>query len=255
MTTQTITLNGAPAHVELTGRGAPLLLIGGAVPAGWAEPLVRELAPSRLVVNYDYRAPDGWSGTPQPRSQLALGADAVAVLDALDIADADLLGYSRGAVAAYSAAARMPSRVRRLILLAPVAPFPDTLVVQSTFSLPEDPDQIMELLTQSVFSKAFIIANTEETRAMTAAVMQHRASVVRVDRSEEQPLPDRAEVTQSTLIITAGADQMVEGTHSLRLQRAIPHSRVAIIEDASHMVPYERPAEVARLIDEFLDED
>lgn len=214
---------------------------------------MRELGASRRVISFDYRAEYEWQGTPEPRTQKELGTDALALLDALGIDAADLLGYSRGAVAAYAAAVAAPSRVRSLVLLAPVAPFPDTLVVDAP-PMPDGPTMPMEVLARAVFSDDYVAAHAAEATAVTALVMKEHAGVVRVPRNREVPFPDRVDIEQPTLIITAGADRMVEATQSARLARAIPHARSVRIEGGSHMVAYERPHEVARIIDAFAED-
>lgn len=254
MTIINVSLNGAPAHVEVAGSGSPpLLLIGGAVPPGWADGLIAELDPTRQTIYFDYRCPPGWMERPDPRTQVALGSDAIAVLDHLGVESAHVLGYSRGAVAAYSAALEAPDRIRTVVLLAPVAPFRDMLDEPSP-PLPADLDQMMDLMTRAAFSDAFIDEHPVESRAMTQAVIDNEATVVRVSREEEQALPDDRPVVQPTLIITAGADRLVDRAHSDRLLHAVPGARHTIIEGGSHLVAFERPAEVARTIESFLAE-
>lgn len=254
MTTTNLLLHGAPAHVEVAGRGdPPLLLIGGAVPPGWADGLIQELSPARRIISFDYRPPDGWAGAPEPRTQVALSRDALAVLDHLQIDLADVLGYSRGAVAAYAAAFHAPGRVRSLVLLAPIAPFADLLIGPSP-ALPDDPGSLTALLTRAAFSDAFIETHPQEAAAMTAAVMENHATVIRVSREEEEPVPEHPEISQPVLIITAGGDRLVDQAHSARLLGAVRQSQHILIEGGSHMVAFERPAAVAHAIGSFLTE-
>jgi len=250
----TLSLDGVPAHVETAGRGSPpLLVIGGAVPPGWADGMIAQLAVTRRVVYFDYREPPGWSGQPSRRTQVALAADAFAVLDHLQIETADVLGYSRGAVAAYAAAFEEPQRVRRLVLLAPVAPYEDMLIEPSA-PLPADREQLMDVLTRAAFTDRFVNQHPSVARALTQAVMTNKGTVVRVERNEEQPLPDHPAVRHPTLIITAGADRIVDRAHSVRLLEAIPRARHVVIEGGSHLVVFERPVDVARAIESFLSE-
>lgn len=115
---QVLEVRGLRVAVSVAGRGDPLLVINGMTRplASW-EPLTR-LLPGRTVVSFD--APGvGASPTPVlPLSIPALAALAAAVLDALGLADADVLGFSHGGAVAQQLALDLPARVRRLVLAA-----------------------------------------------------------------------------------------------------------------------------------------
>ena len=114
-----LTLNGQRYHIHEAGSGPPLLLLHGFSGSGadWA-PLLTALA-------RDYRllAPDllGHGASAAPASPARYGmdraaADLVALLDALDIARAHLLGYSMGGRLALYLACRYPQRWGALFL-------------------------------------------------------------------------------------------------------------------------------------------
>lgn len=94
---------GLRIHVQIWGSGRPIVLVHGWgvdsdrnwVLPGWVE----SLRASRMVVALDVRG-HGLSDKPvdpQAYTYGAMSADVVAVLDHLDIARADFLGYSMGA--------------------------------------------------------------------------------------------------------------------------------------------------------------
>jgi pimeloyl-ACP methyl ester carboxylesterase len=103
------------------GTGSPLLCIHG---LGGTKismlPLIRALAGSRRVIALDL---PGFGESVKPlrnRYDAAEFATAVvAVLDALDLPEVDLLGHSLGGRIALEVALREPDRVRRLILMTP----------------------------------------------------------------------------------------------------------------------------------------
>jgi pimeloyl-ACP methyl ester carboxylesterase len=117
--------DGRVVAVEVIGGNdaAPVLLCHGLadsrLAAHWFGPAARELG-LRVI------APDrpGTGGTdPRRLSVLADWAeDATMVLDALQVASAALLGISGGGPFAAACAARIPGRVRRLILVSPLGP-------------------------------------------------------------------------------------------------------------------------------------
>jgi pimeloyl-ACP methyl ester carboxylesterase len=116
--TRTVSRDGARLHVEVEGRGEPVLLLhGGLGHLGWFDELRRHLAArGRQVVLVDTRGM-GRSSLGASLSYAAQEADAIAVLDALGLGRVDLIGFSDGGIVGYRLAARADSRVRRLVTI------------------------------------------------------------------------------------------------------------------------------------------
>jgi len=114
---QQLRVRGLNIALRVQGDGDPLLLINGMTrPLRSWEPFVGELS-RRTVVSFD--APGvGDSPTPiLPLSISALAALAAAVLDAVGLDDADVLGFSHGGAVAQQLACDHAARVRRLVLI------------------------------------------------------------------------------------------------------------------------------------------
>ncbi|TXG92489.1 alpha/beta fold hydrolase [Rhodococcus rhodnii] len=114
-------VDGVEIAYEASGSGDPLVLLHGSAlsRAIWRGlGYVRALRDTHRVVLVDLRG-HGRSGKPTAPEAYAMGtvtADVAAVLDALDIARADVFGYSFGGRTALSLATEHPDRVRRLVL-------------------------------------------------------------------------------------------------------------------------------------------
>lgn len=241
---------GKPTTVEVAGEGAPILIIGGAVPTLWANGLRDELvARGHRVVNYDYRAEE--QAEPEGRTALRQVDDALAVMAACGLETPVVLGYSRGAVTAFALAYHHPDLVDRLVLLAPVAPFADVLTDVDPPELPDDPAEMLELFTREVFSPAYIDAHPQEVRGFMFTMSSAPAHVARVARRREEALSDTATVTCPTLLLVASEDQTVGEEHAARLQQAIRSATRIDLPGASHAVPIEEPERVALLVHEF----
>ena len=81
----------------------------------WDPALIDALAQNRRVVTFDNAGVGGSTGTtPDTIEQMA--RDAIAFLAAMQISQADLLGFSIGSFVAQEIALRRPALVRRLIL-------------------------------------------------------------------------------------------------------------------------------------------
>ena len=111
-------------HVRRAGHGAgqaPLVVLptGGGSSAQFA-PVVTGLARDRDVVAVDYRG-NGLSSRPDgPVTIESLARDTLALLDALDIATADIWGSHTGALVGLELAVLAPDRVGRVVLEGPV---------------------------------------------------------------------------------------------------------------------------------------
>ncbi|HEX6221579.1 MAG TPA: alpha/beta hydrolase [Acidimicrobiia bacterium] len=103
--------------------GVPILLVHGLAGASLTEwyQVAPKLAVNRRVIMVDHRG-HGLSALGDTRFEVEDDADDLAgVLDDLDVAQVDVVGYSMGGVIAQSFARRHPGRVRKLVLIATFA--------------------------------------------------------------------------------------------------------------------------------------
>lgn len=116
-TTHTLPVDGGTLYYEVRGSGPVIVLTASPMDARIFEPLAGLLARDHTVVTHDSRGinrsrlddPDGPS-TPELRAD-----DLAALLDALGVAEADVVGSSGGAVAGLALVARHPGRVRTFV--------------------------------------------------------------------------------------------------------------------------------------------
>ena len=102
-----------------SGTGEPLLLImgtGGSL--GFWEPLIAPFADRHRVIAYDNRGLGQSDRGEEHITMASLAADAAALLDALEIKRAHVLGWSLGSAVAQELALAHPDRVGGLILYA-----------------------------------------------------------------------------------------------------------------------------------------
>lgn len=241
---------GMPARAEVAGRGPALVMVGAAVSMAWTRPYCATVAElGYRVLNFDYQVPDGWVGEPEPRSSLDQVEDVIMVMVAAGFARAHVVGISRGAITAFGLAARRPELVETLTLACPVAGFADTIYKELQIPPGEDGADRMTVVLQTVFSSEFLGTNLEEAKALLRAPS---GTVVRLERSEEDPFADGDQVVAPTLVLEAGADQVVQAEHPARYLAAIPNSKHVRIEAASHVWPTEQPAKFARIVADFV---
>src|SRR5260370_29044734 len=103
---------------ERSGSGPPLLAIMGmsGTALHWGEPFLAPLREDFEVIVYDHRGVGDSSPLQGPTSIVELAQDAAALLDALEIDSAHVLGISMGGMIAQELALAHPERVRTLTL-------------------------------------------------------------------------------------------------------------------------------------------
>ena len=109
--------NGIDYAYRDVGEGVPLVLLQhfrGNLD-NWDPALIDALAPGRRVVTFDNAGVGGSTGT-TPGTIGQMATDAIAFLDAMELAEVDVLGFSIGSFVAQEIALIRPSAVRRLVL-------------------------------------------------------------------------------------------------------------------------------------------
>lgn len=120
----TVSVPGGELTVgQWPGTGTPVLAIHGITANHLAWGMVAPLVPGPVVAP-DLRGRGGSGSLPGPYGMAAHAADCVAVLDALGIEQAIVVGHSMGGFVASVLAHRFPERVERLVLVDGGAPFP-----------------------------------------------------------------------------------------------------------------------------------
>ena len=112
-----VQLNGVRLYYETSGDGDPLLLVPGFSNGLWIWfKQVEELARRFRVVAFDPRGVARSGGRDEPFTIADLADDVAALLDALDVESAHVLGASFGGFVAQEFALRYPARTRSLVL-------------------------------------------------------------------------------------------------------------------------------------------
>ncbi len=111
--------DGVSLYYEIEGQGPPLMLIAGTASdsASWA-PLVAALSSRFTLVRPDNRSTGRTRPTEAPLSVELWAEDALALLAELGLGPAAVVGHSLGGLIALQMAAKAPSQVSRLGLLA-----------------------------------------------------------------------------------------------------------------------------------------
>lgn len=261
--------SGSHVNVELRGEGPPVVLVHG-LPSNvgdWAE-LPDLLAGLHLrAVAYD-RVGFGLSSRPEPapgRYTYASSARELgALLDALGIGAANLVGWSYGGGIGIRFASEHPDRVERLVLLssAGVVESGGGLVdafLSSAFLLewvagvrPLGRSVVTHMMADAFSGAAAVPPGwIDRTRAMLALPGTLRSLATEVAREREVALePER--IRAPTLVICGSADELTPLAVSEDLARRIEAARLEVVAGGSHMLPATHAEQLARTIAEFV---
>jgi pimeloyl-ACP methyl ester carboxylesterase len=234
-------------------------LIQGLGYGRWSwEQVVPALAERYRVLWFDNRG-IGDSDKPEgPYTAKLMAADALQVLDEAGVDRAHVLGASLGGMIAQELAAGTPERVDNLVLCcttpggAAAVPMPEVTVklfAEAPTLAPEvalrrfvenalAADASAELI-QELYDRR--IANPPDPtgwQAQAAAGLGFAG----IDRTIAAP----------TLIVTGTEDNVVDPNNSDVLAERIPGAEVQRIDNAGHLVFWERPDAFVRIISEFL---
>ena len=233
----------------------------------WDPALIDALASGRRVITFDNVGVGGSSGsTPDTIEQMA--RDAVAFMAALDISEADLLGFSIGSFVAQQVALTRPAIVRRMIL-ASSAPqgaagmhgwAPDVIgAVGTPQTSPEE--YLGVFFTQSPASQRSgqealnrMYARTEDRD--TATTWETREA--QYDAVCTWGIPDHAGLQRLSalglpvFVANGDSDPMILPHYSYLLAGLIPQAQVKIYPDAAHGFLFQHHAEFAADVEAFL---
>jgi pimeloyl-ACP methyl ester carboxylesterase len=250
-----------------SGAGDPVLLLNGGLMtiAAW-EPIASALQPRYRVVRCDFRG-QLLSPGPAPETIADHAADVTAVLDALGIESAHVVGTSFGALVGLALAATAPTRVRSLVAGTTTARMTD-LEWQAALPLLDacraaargtgDGGRIIDLIAPVTYSTRFLETNRDMLAARRALVstlpsayFAGAAGIVGLLKDLDlRPLLPAIDCP--TLVLAAGDDRTFPLAHSEALAAAIRGARLDVLAGAPHGVFVEDPARVVPAIARFL---
>lgn len=265
---QSVIAAGVRTNLHDLGNGPPVLLIHGSGPgvSAWANwrLVMPELAKQARVL-----APDmvGFGFTDRPAGQAytmdAWVAQAVGVLDALDIEQADLVGNSFGGGLALALAIRHPRRVRRLVLMGSVGvPFPITPGLDAVWGYQPSFETMRRLMGIFAFDRNLVsdeLAQLRYEASIRPGFQESFAAMFPAPRQrwvDAMVSPEAAirALPHQTLVVHGREDQVIPLANSLKLAELIPRSQLHVYGQCGHWTQIEHAARFAQLVGSFLAE-
>lgn len=257
---------GGRLFVVDEGEGPPILLLHAGIAAlqAW-DTLVPELiAAGYRTIRYDLR---GFGRSETQVVPFSNRADAIAVLDALGVGRACLVGNSMGGQIAIDTAVEYPDRVAALVALgAGLGGFdgsltPEELEVEEAVEALEAAGDIEALVAAQVrlWGDGVLAPEGRMAEPARSQLVELVRGAADPDRPRGTPIPldppaaGRVGALAIAVVAVVGA---LDETYAIQvaehLGTAAPHGRTVILPDVAHMIAMERPVETARLIAETL---
>jgi pimeloyl-ACP methyl ester carboxylesterase len=263
-----VTVNDINLYYEIHGSGDPLVLINGLGYDLWMwHRMVPGLAEQFQVLIFDNRGAGRSEKPAGPYSAQMLAADLAALLEALDIEQAAVMGHSMGGFVAQALVLSRPDLVSQLILSATNFGGPNHIPVtqEALVVLMDTQADPIERLRRGIIvscAPGFAEANPELVEAWIAhrvempldpvgyqAQLAIGLSLSTVEASFELRLK---EVRAPTLILFGEHDKVVPPGNAQLLASEIGGSMTTLLPGAGHFFPLEVPGLANETIINFL---
>jgi pimeloyl-ACP methyl ester carboxylesterase len=273
-------------HHTYGGKGSPVLLIHGLGSSGYIE--WRFTMPA-LSGSHRVFAPDlpGFGRSQKPRARYGIRYFARVLdryLEGRRLGSAAVVGTSLGGRIALELALEYPERVRRLVLVNSLGlGRPQLQFYYPLMMLPRVGEAVMGVARGALrwapptvirrVAARYTGASSDLAETMTDEYLGHLREMYSEDgypraylatvRSLAQPealfgsydlTPELKRIEAPTLFVWGASDPLFPLEHATRAHRALPGSRLTVIEGAGHTPQAERPEEFNRTLAKFLGE-
>ena len=270
-TSRTIQALGSTVHYHDVGQGPPVIFLHAWGPGSTAWALWHKVL-ARLGNDFHCLAVDSpnYAKTGPvylDESLYYMQADAAAaVMDALGIEKAAIVGASQGGQSALTFAGKYPDRVEKLVFggnhlgttggdyLLGLSNEEGIRIAYPALSDPT-PENMRRYLEMCVFDKTLV---TDELIEYLAKYHTARPDLAEA-RAKMQYGPrhdlteDMLNITAPTMIVWGRNDRTCGVEIGIRAMNLIRDSRMVILKNTGHWAPFERPNEYADLLKAFLD--
>ena len=222
--------NGISMHYAVYGQGSPVILLhGGLANADYWGNQVKALAPHHTVIVMDSRGHGRSTRDSRPYGYDLMADDVVALMDALKVPKADIVGWSDGAILGLDLAIRYPDRVGKIFAFAAntvTSGIKDGVEKNPTFA-------------------AFIARAGHEYEAYSATPKEYDAFVAQISKMwASQPNWTDAQlkaITASVLVVDGDHDEAIKRGHTEYIASTIARAGLLILPNASHFAFLQDP--------------
>ena len=250
-----VNVNGMRMYYEVSGRGAPLVVLHGAyMNIADMGAIIPKLARTHRVYALEFQGHGRTTDIDRPITYPSLADDVAAFMEAVGLQRADVFGYSMGAMAGLQLAIRHPAKVNKLVFAGGAYDFEGW---QPEFKA-AIPQQTAEMMLQTPFAKKYpkLAANPKGFPDLARKVVA----------LQKEPMAWESDVKAlklPVLIIGGDADgatlehyvqmfRLLGGGVMGDQGKALPASRLAILPATSHTAIITQADLLQALIEPFL---
>jgi pimeloyl-ACP methyl ester carboxylesterase len=270
--TQFVTANGTRYAYRRFGaeNGTPLVFLqhfrGGM--DHWDPSVTDGLAANRPVILFDNKGVAGSSGE-TPATVEAQADDAATFIRALDLAQADVLGFSIGGYVAQALTLGHRDLVRRLVLAGTkpragddgdrhpdateIATRHEVLAFEDFQFLFFAPSPTSQAAGQKFWERKHQRTVDADLPTSKQTMQAQVAAIIDWKEAHGEPFADLATITQPTLVVNGKRDIMVPTVNSHTLAQHIPNAQLIIYPDSGHGALFQYPDLFASQVARFLD--
>jgi pimeloyl-ACP methyl ester carboxylesterase len=250
-------VNGLKMYYEIHGSGEPLVLLHGSfmtIPSNWTG-WIDEFAKTRKVIVVEMQGHGRTADINRDFSYENLADDIAAMLDYLEIKQADLLGYSMGGGVAMLVAIRHPEKVRKVVSVSAVFRH-DGWVKEALDAFPQ--------LTADSFKGSPIESEYKKLSPTPDAFAAFVKRVIAMDLKPYDFGADRLRATNAPFLFIHGDADGVRLDHIAEMfrlkgdeimgdMRPRSQSRLAVLPDTTHITLMEKSDAIIPIVNDFLD--
>lgn len=231
---------------DILGEGPPLVMIQGltATMDWWDPEALVALARRFKVLIFDNRGAGRTEAPPGEFSIRQFADDTAALMDALGIERAHVLGYSMGGMIAQELALRHPEKVDRLVLCATFCGgrnqvFADREVLMTLADRSGTPEELVERFMGLMFSPEWISENRHlmddfKARYLIAPTSDHNATRQFMATVKMDTYDRLCDIEAPTLVLCGSSDVLIPPENSLMIAAGIPGARLEEYEGSGH---------------------
>jgi pimeloyl-ACP methyl ester carboxylesterase len=236
--------NGIDIHYAIYGRGSPVIFLhGGLANTDYWGKQVPAVARHHTAILMDSRGHGRTTRDARPYGYDLMADDVVALMDALKISRADIVGWSDGGIIGLDLAMRHKDRVRKIFAFAA-----NTVTAGVIEGVEKNP----------TFAR-YIARAGHEYAALSPTPKDYDAFVDQISKMwAEQPNWTDAQlkaIDTPVLVVDGDHDEAIKREHTEYIAATIPHAGLLILPNVSHFAFLQDPAQFNFAILHFLGDE
>jgi len=255
-----VTANGIKTHYRIAGpESAPAVIFAHSVACSLDifDHQFFALADRYRVVRFDFRGHGLSAPSDQPIAMADLAADLAALMDALKIERAHVVGLSIGGMAAQALALAAPARVRSLTLMATTPYFPTVEFWTNRAALVRASGMgaIADMMMPRWFSEGFRQSSPDAVGAVRNTLLAADAATYArcCEAIGAMDLRDHiGAISAPTLILVGAGDPATPPAMAEDMRQRIKGAEMVVIPDAAHIISMDKAAAVTAHLSAFL---